>query len=129
MDQNTRAVRASTYQQFRREIYDAWHRYMQAPEYVEIIRTGMADFQRLDEREAFQFTFWVNGLMSGYDNAYYQYRMGLLDQDRWEKELSSFAGLLRNPGVAQWWKAFHPKDSPEFVALVEAILAEEAGGK
>jgi hypothetical protein len=55
--------------------------------------------------------------------------MGLLDQDRWEKELSAFAGLLGSPGVAQWWKASHPKNSPEFVALVEEILGEERGAE
>ena len=126
MSQNTQALRAGTYQQFRHEIYEAWHRYMQSPDYVEIIQTGMSDLHQLNERQAFQFNFWINGIISGYDNAYYQYRMGLLDQDRWERELSSFAGLLASPGVAQWWAARQPKNSPEFVALVEEILSEEA---
>ena len=37
MEHNTRAVRALTYQNFRHGIHEAWHGYMRAPGYVEVI--------------------------------------------------------------------------------------------
>ena len=85
----------------------------------------MADFHQLDDAEAFQFNFWIAGLMGGYDNAYYQYRMGLLDEERWQHQRSVVATFLASPGVVQLWEASQFAVSPEFVALVSEILDEE----
>ncbi len=125
MSQNTRALQAGTYQQFRNELYEALHGYMKVPGFGETIRSGMADFHRLDDAEALQFQFWVAGLMGAYDNAYYQYRMGLLDEERWQTQRSAVTGFLSSPGIVQLWKASPLHVSPEFVVLVEEILGEE----
>ena len=52
MGQNTQALRAGTYQQFRHEIYEALHGYMKVPGFSETVRSGMADFHQLDDAEA-----------------------------------------------------------------------------
>ena len=51
----------------------------------------------------------------------------MLDEDRWQLPLGDLRGFLRNPGVAQWWRApmRGATFSPEFVALVSEILGEE----
>jgi hypothetical protein len=125
MGQNTRALRANSYQQFRHEISEAYHGYMKVPGFSKILRLGMADYEKLDDEDAFIFTFWMVAVMSGYENAYYQYRVGLLDRDRWEIQRSHIAGLLESTGVAQWWRTREMDLGPEFVALVEEILGEE----
>jgi hypothetical protein len=61
------------------------------------------------------------------ENAYYQYRIGMLDDNRWRVQRSIVQGAFSAPGVAQWWRSNPtiPDLSPEFVALVEEILGEE----
>jgi hypothetical protein len=126
MAQNTQALKAGTYQQFRHEIYEALHGYMKVPGFSETLRSGMADFHQLDDAEAIQFQFWFAGVMGGYDNAYYQYRMGLLDEERWQTQRSAIVSVFASPGMVQLWEVRVVNVSPEFVALVEEILGEEA---
>jgi hypothetical protein len=90
------------------------------------IRTGLVDFERLDEDDAFEFGYWAIGVMHSLDNAYYQYRVGMLDGDRWEMQRAIILDFFRNPSFVQWWKTAAPQSlSPEFVALVSEILGEE----
>ena len=73
------------------------------------------------------FEFWFATVINVYDNAYYQYRVGLLDEDRWQMHLAGLkATFTRWPGARQWWAtAEYMFSSPEFFALVEEILGEE----
>ena len=61
------------------------------------------------------------------ENAYYQYRAGLLDDDRWKQYHARLRALVSPPGAAHWWRTSEMVASfaPEFVALVEEILGEE----
>ena len=64
----------------------------------------------------------------GYENAYYQYRSGLLDEDRWHFYRDQLASPVqqRCTGVHAVVGDQHSTPwTPEFVALVEEILAEE----
>ena len=126
MAENTRALRAGTYQQFQTELRHSFS--VDAPGMDSIVRRGLADSSSLDEADAFRLDFWISGVMHAYDNAYYQYRVGLLDEDRWQMHFSGLRQtLIRYPGVRQWWTAaVYTLASPEFVALVEEILAEDA---
>jgi hypothetical protein len=66
-----------------------------------IVLSGLADFAQLDGEDGFQFTFWIDGVMPGFDNAYYQYRMGMVDEERWEIHRADVVKLVGNPGVVQ----------------------------
>jgi len=66
--------------------------------------------------------------MHAYDNAYYQYRMGMLDDGRWEMHRTDITSLFEFSGIAQWWSSTRARRSgfsPEFSALVDEILGEE----
>ena len=73
-----RALRAGSYQQFRQDIFQSWQFGVKDPQTARAIRSGRANFAELDEEDAFQFDFWIHGLMHSYDNAFYQYRKGML---------------------------------------------------
>jgi hypothetical protein len=92
-----------------------------------VVRLGLADFQELNEEDAFRFNYWAMGVMKRYDAAYYQYRAGMLDEGRWEvprHDLKAF--LSGSPGIVQWLGGTPPGMlSSEFVALVEEMLGEE----
>ncbi len=65
-------------------------------------------------------------MLTEYDNAYYQYRAGLLDESRWQLNHSQLEFILQPPGVRRWWVSGQIPGvlSPEFVALVEEILGD-----
>ena len=98
-----RALRASSYQQFREDIFQTMNRGMTDPGIARATRSGMANFAELEEEDAHQFNFWAHGVVHSYDNAYYQYRMGMLDDERWEMHRADIASLFtNNAGVVQW---------------------------
>jgi hypothetical protein len=125
MSQNTRATRASAYQQFSGLLHGTMMAAGENPQREQAVMRGMTDFSRLSEEDAFRFTWWMTGVAHAFENAYYQYRVGMLDEDRWQHH-ADVRGLFQNPGIAQWCRAAPPNLSPEFVALVEEILGEEA---
>ena len=126
LKQNTRALQASSYQMFRQEVTQVFQSPVAIHGLSKTIRTGLTDFERLDEDEAFEFGYWAHGVVHTYDNAYYQYRVGMLDGDRWEMQRAIILDFFRNPSFVQWWKTAALENlSPEFVALVEDILGEE----
>ena len=124
-----RALRASSYQQFRQDLHQTMNDGMTDPGFSRTVISGMTDFDQLKDVDAHQFTFWIHGVMHSYENAHYQYRMEMLDDDRWEMHRLDLCGLLGRPGVTQWWQSTRQgrsSFSPSFVALVEEVLAEEA---
>ena len=90
-----------------------------------IVRLGMADFEQLNEDDSFRFLYYMQGIVHGMDDAYYQYRMGTLDEDRWLILRGHLQGFGGSPGIVQWWRAHRSVLSPEFVALVSEILGEQ----
>ncbi len=127
MRQNTRATRASAYQQFYTSLNETILDRGGGPEREQAIRMGMADFARLSEEDAWRFTLWMAGVVHALENAHYQYRVGMLDEERWLKHYADVRGFFENPGVVQWWRTTPPNLSPEFVALVEEIIGEKSG--
>ncbi len=99
--QNTRAVRASTFQQFRQEILQAWSSAVTTPDLARAVRSGIDDFDGLDDDDTFYFEFWVTNLVHGYDNVYYQYRAGMLNDERWAVQRASLVDLFSAAGVVQ----------------------------
>jgi len=128
MGANTRAVRASTQHDIFENLNDISMRPLDDPANYEAVRVGMGNPEQLREADRLRFQFWAGGLLLGYENAYYQYRSGLLDEDRWHFYRDQLASLFQNvaPGFTQWWRTSRVPWTPEFVALMEEILAEEA---
>ncbi len=126
MNQNTVALRTAAYQQL---LSDGLHvggtQALIVPGLDRVVRLGLADFACLGEEDAFRFTLWMAGVVHAFENAHYQYRVGMLDEERWQKHYADVRGFFGWPGVAQWWRAAPPNVSPEFVALVEQILGAE----
>ncbi len=126
MSQNTRAVRAGAYQQFQGHLRETMMQALTVPRLEGVVFRGMADPEALSEEEAGRFMWWLLGMFLVYENAHYQYRMGLLDENRWKLHRSGLQTLLEAQGIRQWW-ATHSGliESPEFAALVSEMLGKE----
>jgi hypothetical protein len=99
------------------------------PPDMELTRLGNEGSQRLSEEDAYRYNLWALRMMMSLENAHYQYRVGMLAEDRWRPHDSTLRGFFGMPGFARWWneQSIEMRSilSPEFVALVEEILAEE----
>jgi len=132
MSQNTQALRTASYQQLFQSQEELISRGLIGPGLQQAVRLGMADFDQLSEEDAHHFTYWITPVLLGFENTHYQYRAGMLDEDRWNLRRSHLAlAFLKQPGTISWWKN-HPGKievfGPQFVALVEEILGEDAEG-
>ena len=67
MSQNTRALRAGSYQQFDDSLQATVMEGVTVPALDRVVRLGMANFEQLSEEDAFRFNFWMSSLMRRYD--------------------------------------------------------------
>ncbi len=128
MSQNTKALRAQSAQQGGDTLQGAIISASSGPAHEEAVRLGLRDSDGLSEEDAHRFNMWMTNMLMGYENLHYQYRAGMLDEDRWRLRRSQLGIPFANPAVASWWKKSPNKVEmfgPEFVALVEEILGEE----
>ena len=128
MRENTRAVRANGYQTFFQNLDEVTTRSSSSPEMQHAMRIGMADFDQLDEEGRYFFNNWIIGLLLAFENGHYQYRTGILEEDRWQILHPIIASAVVNPGVRKWWRQNQMENDflgGDFTALVEEILAEE----
>ena len=127
MDQNTRAMKAGAYQLLHEYIGESANS-LPSPE-MDLVRRGSDDFHQLGEQDAYRFGQWALRMVITLEGAHYQYRTGMLDEDRWRLFHSAIQGYFALPGFRQWWEATQGglvnMLNPEFVALVEEILGEE----
>ncbi len=126
MDQNTRAVRAGAYQQFTANLQSTMFTAVSVPALEGVVFRGMANPETLNEEEAGRFQWWLIGVFLTYENAHYQYRMGQLDENRWQIHRLSLHNLLGSPGIRNWWATRSELiDSPEFAVMISEMLAKE----
>jgi hypothetical protein len=129
MDRNDRTTRAAAYQHFDQSLQDAFFHVLSVPGMGRVVRRGGSDYEDLDEDDAWLYSMWMAGMMTRFDNAYYQFRTGMIDEERWDALLRMIRGMAQTPGYAQWWGSSpHQNLSPRFIALVEEILGEEPEG-
>jgi hypothetical protein len=126
MDRNTRAMQTGSYQQWDDSLQATLMEGVTIPALDDVARTGLIGFEQLNDADTFRFNFWLGSVMRRYDSAYYQNRTGMLDEGRWQLLQADLGQWVTNPGFAQWWGVRTTNLSPEFVALMDEILAEEA---
>jgi hypothetical protein len=129
MAQNTQALRASAYQEVVNQRDSAMLPLMQDGELAELCARGTENLGDLSDDEKRRFGVWIFTAMSSSDNIYYQYRLGFVEEERWQTQLARLKALLSGPGVRVWWATSGSSAllSTRFIALVEEILGEEAG--
>jgi hypothetical protein len=128
MSQNTRALRATAYQDVLNQRDALMLPLIQSGETADLMTRGLMGL--LSDGERVRFNVWFVTVMSNLENIQYQHRVGLLDEDRWRTHFARLRTFVTSPVFAEWWSTgeFGFSFSPEFVALVEEILGEEAEG-
>ena len=118
--QNTRSVRAATYQGLVGVNQQTQGSLTYDGETAEIIRRSFQDSSQLSEADAFRFNWFMGGVVNTAENALYQLQQGMLSPDRWQIQLETLRFYLASPGVRTWWTTFAKTTmGPDFVRIVD----------
>ncbi len=88
----------------------------------EIVRRGLQDIGSLGDAEHFRFNWIMGGQLNSWDNAFYQYKDGVVSRERWETMLRQIRWFLAAPGFRDWWDSYSQDAHGE--EFVEVIASE-----
>jgi hypothetical protein len=69
-----------------------------------IFRTGMERPEALTEDEFTQFGYLGISLFRRFENIYFQYQSGMIDEDFWVGHRDNTLWFFHRPGMQAWWK-------------------------
>ena len=134
--QNTRSLRSSAHQSITVHIAELNRTIVENREIASILERGFRDLALLSDEEQRRFNAYNSARFRHYDNLYYQYRTGMLEESQWNGLSNLLAFHLLQPGLKSWWRDVIPFYSVEFVEYVNDLqkridegfaIAESAG--
>lgn len=100
---STRATYSQTYQTAVAALGDMAATVGESKEKSKLFADGMADPDRLDEDEYLQFAYLGISLFRKYENAFFQYRSGMIDDEFWDGHRDNLLWFFHRPGTQRWW--------------------------
>jgi hypothetical protein len=86
-------------------------------DFIEVFSKGCAR-QQLDSIDAQRFTSFGINLSSHVQDAYIQFKAGLIDKEVWEVERGILATCLTQPGFVDWWQHGQQYVTKDFVQVM-----------
>ena len=104
IQQNTKAVRASSYQEVANGISDFQISLAENEDLSQVYLKGTKDLKQLSPGERVRFEMVIGQLFVKYDVAVYFYHQNLINEQAINPYNNLILLMLENPGVADWWK-------------------------
>lgn len=73
-------------------------------ELARIFRIGMGNPESLTEDEFTQFGYLGISLFRRFENVFFQYQSGMIDEDFWVGHRDNILWFFHRPGMQVWWK-------------------------
>ena len=73
-------------------------------ELARIFRIGMVDPKALNEDELTQFGYLGISLFRRFENVFFQYQSGMIDEDFWVGHRDNILWFFHRPGTQAWWR-------------------------
>lgn len=122
--QNTKSIRGSTLQA-NTAVWSAMFCSMANEDIAIAYALGSAGKAEIKTVQYTQFFLVCRAMFVSFENQYYQYRQGLLDESTYQGyQRSISAQLLAFPGFRIWWQQNRDVFSQEFVAYVDELVEE-----
>lgn len=119
--QNSAIMRAQVHQQ----LSDTFTAYLETlASHSGIVDAGAdskAGLGRMADDELLRFSFLMAGLFKIWENAFYQYKSGFLDERAWQSNVTWMLAWFHRPGIQTWWSVRKALFALEFQALVESL--------
>ena len=110
---NTEAIRASTYQAVVDSITTPLDMRAADSEMARIWNSGMSG-EELSENDQIRFRAMLLAAVRRFENAFYQYQLGTIDERQWEVLKSQVQNVITTPGSRDWWQQNRERFSPDF---------------
>ena len=121
--QNSAIARAQVHQQ----ISDAFTVYLETmANHSGVVFAGTSSQQgmdRLSDEELLRFSFIMAGLFKIWENAFYQYKSGFLDERTWQSNVKWMLTWHHMPGVQTWWGVRKDLFANEFQIFLESSVS------
>ncbi len=118
--QNSAITRAQVHQQ----VADAFTVYLETmANHSAVVFAGTSGKQgmtSLSDEELLRFSFIMAGLFKIWENAFYQYRSGFLDERNWQSNVKWMLTWYHMPGVQTWWRVRKDLFAGEFQVFLES---------
>lgn len=125
--QNTRSVRAATYDSLVRSNGEWLKALIADPDLASGFEVAVADWGNVDEVERPRTMYLITQLFRHWENAYFQYRQGTLAPAMWRTWERIILSYFHQPGLQQWWRLRRAAYSEEFRDFLEGSTPPEAG--
>ena len=127
LNQNRAMMEAQVRQQVSQGVVDLYFGVAANPDLSEIVVDFAGRCTTMDEcqsAEEFRFNQWSAATFRTWENAHYQYRLGLYDETEFSAQKESWRSILTRPGLANRWRSVRMTYSPEFAAEIDALLPD-----
>ena len=124
IQQNTKAVRASSYQEVANGISNFQTSLAENADLSHIYQKGIEDLSQLSPVDRVRFESIIGQLFVKYDVAVYFYRQNLIDELAIGPYNKFILLMLENPGVADWWEAAQFFYSESMRNYIDALKGE-----
>lgn len=122
---STKATYSQTYQSAVAALGDMAAIVAESKEKSRMYADGMADPDKLDPDEYIQFAYLGISLFRKYENAYFQYKSGMIDDDFWDGHRDNLLWFFHRPGTQRWWKERRLGFSRSFREYLESTSAQD----
>jgi hypothetical protein len=115
--QNTRTLRAATYESLAQATTSSNALLLTDPEIARIVETGLGE-AALPLEDRARFAAYLRMTFRRYDSIYLHHRQATLPPEAWEAYWSSFRRILRSPNVRDFWDRSQEDYTSDFRSLV-----------
>ncbi len=115
--QNTRSLRAGTYESLSQATASSNTLLISDPEFARIVEIGLGN-ERLPPEDLARFTAYLRMSFRRYDSIFLHYRQGTLPTDAWRAYWNSFRRILQSTNVQRYWERRKEDYTPDFQQLV-----------
>lgn len=124
---NSRAVRGSTYNQVSNSFISNWDGLANNTETLSVMLRGGKDFANLTEHvDQSRYYLLMMANMRRFENAWFQYKIGVLRETDWQAIAYDLDSLFAYPGTRFAWEGIKNRSSVEFRNYVDAVSKRQA---
>ena len=119
--QNTRSLKSASYQAAISSMSEMARAAGTDVDVARVVRVFMqGDVSDLNEDEYVMVTSYMTGLFRNFENFYYQYQTGAMEDHLWMGMRNSMVGYIHMPNVRAWWDQRRVIFSSQFAEFLES---------
>lgn len=125
IQRSTKATYSQTYQFATQALGEMAAIVGESKDKARIFTVGMATPSELDDDEFNQFAYLGISLFRRYENVFFQYQSGMIDEDFWAGHRDNLLWFYHRPGTQRWWQERRLAFSNRFRTFLESTSPRE----